>query len=118
MKQPSIIKKVSYRSLVEELWRTPISDDPEEDAVLKKIIATCNYGMLEKQTNRTQTQDEWLMICVGKSCGSCGDCLTDNRSHGRINCNATAQRVCNNEAHHLDNVITYCVYCNTVMSNR
>ncbi|MFM7987280.1 MAG: hypothetical protein ACKPKO_49000, partial [Candidatus Fonsibacter sp.] len=54
MKHPNIIKKVSYRSLVEELWRTPISDDPEGDAVLKKTIANCNYGMLEKQINRTQ----------------------------------------------------------------
>ena len=39
---------------MEELWRTPISDDPEEGAVLKKTIANCNYGMLEKQINRTQ----------------------------------------------------------------
>ncbi|MFM7986976.1 MAG: hypothetical protein ACKPKO_47450 [Candidatus Fonsibacter sp.] len=45
---------MSYRSLVEELWKTPISDDPEKDAVLKKTIANCNYGMLEKQSNRTQ----------------------------------------------------------------
>ncbi|MFM7989467.1 MAG: hypothetical protein ACKPKO_60150, partial [Candidatus Fonsibacter sp.] len=45
---------MSYRSLVEELWRTPISNDPEEDAVLKHTIANCNYGMLEKQINRTQ----------------------------------------------------------------
>ncbi|MFM7978874.1 MAG: hypothetical protein ACKPKO_06120, partial [Candidatus Fonsibacter sp.] len=30
VKHPSIIKKVSYTSLVEELCRTPISDDPEE----------------------------------------------------------------------------------------
>ncbi|MFM7981981.1 MAG: hypothetical protein ACKPKO_21950, partial [Candidatus Fonsibacter sp.] len=54
MKHPSIIKKVSYISLVEEIWRTPISDDPDEDAVLQKTIANCNYGMLEKQINRTQ----------------------------------------------------------------
>ena len=45
---------MSYISLVQELWRTPISDDPEEDAVLKNTIANCNYGMLEKQINRTQ----------------------------------------------------------------
>ncbi|MFM7980323.1 MAG: hypothetical protein ACKPKO_13505, partial [Candidatus Fonsibacter sp.] len=44
VKHPSIIKQVSYRSLVEELWRTPISDDPEEGAVLKKTIANCSTG--------------------------------------------------------------------------
>ena len=54
VKHPSIIKKVRYKDLVEELWKTPISDDTEEDSVLKKTIANCNYGMLEKQINRTQ----------------------------------------------------------------
>ena len=39
--------------MVEELWKTPISDDPEEDAKLKKTIANCNFGMLEKQVNKT-----------------------------------------------------------------
>ena len=47
------------------------------------------------------------MSCVGKAC-----------EHGKIDCNLTAQRVNNNEAHHLDNIIPYCVYCNTAMSNR
>ena len=36
VKHPIIIKKVSYISLVEELWRTPISDDCEGGAVSKK----------------------------------------------------------------------------------
>ncbi|MFM7982747.1 MAG: hypothetical protein ACKPKO_25835 [Candidatus Fonsibacter sp.] len=30
VKHPSIIKKVSYISLVEELWKTPIKDDPKK----------------------------------------------------------------------------------------
>ena len=42
VKHPSIIKKVRYKDLVEELWKTPISDDAKEDAVLKKTIANCN----------------------------------------------------------------------------
>ena len=54
VKHPSIIKKVNHRQIIEELWRTPMSDDPEEDQVLKKTIANCNYGMMEKQFNRTQ----------------------------------------------------------------
>ena len=54
VKHPSIIKKVNYRGLVKALWETPISDDPEEDAVLRNTIANCNYGMLEKQINRIQ----------------------------------------------------------------
>ena len=53
VKHPSIFKKVSDRSLIKELWKTPISDNPEEDQVLKKTIVNCSYGMLEKQINRT-----------------------------------------------------------------
>ena len=53
VKHPSIIKQVNYRGLVEELRRTPVSDDPEKDAVLKNTSANCNYGMLEKQINKT-----------------------------------------------------------------
>ncbi|MFM7981802.1 MAG: C-terminal helicase domain-containing protein, partial [Candidatus Fonsibacter sp.] len=76
-----------------------------------------NYKLRDKKANRSIDDasfvtKEWLMGCVGKSCGSCGDCLTYNRSHGKIDCNLTAQWVCN-EAHHLDNVIPYCIYCNT-----
>ena len=39
---------------MEELWKAPIRDDPEEDVVMKQASANCNYGMLEKQINRTQ----------------------------------------------------------------
>ncbi|MFM7980564.1 MAG: hypothetical protein ACKPKO_14725, partial [Candidatus Fonsibacter sp.] len=47
VKHPSIINEASYRGLV-ELWDTHLSGDPEEDAVLKKTIANCNYGLLEQ----------------------------------------------------------------------
>ena len=54
VKHPRNIKKVSYKSIIEELRKTPTSDDPEEDAFLKKTIANCNYGRLEMQFNRTK----------------------------------------------------------------
>jgi len=52
VKHPSVIKKVDYAKLVAELWGTRISDDNEEDQTLKKTIANCSYGMLEKQINK------------------------------------------------------------------
>ncbi|MFM7987832.1 MAG: hypothetical protein ACKPKO_51820, partial [Candidatus Fonsibacter sp.] len=78
-----------------------------------------NYKLQAKKANRSIDDanfinKEWLMGCVGKSCGSCGDCLTYSRLHGKTNCNLMAQRVCTNEAHHLDNAIPYCVYCKYV----
>jgi len=68
--------------------------------------------------DNTYVNTDWLNNCVGKYCSSCGDQLTYDRTHGKIECNITAQRVNNNEAHHIDNIIAYCVYCNCYMSNR
>ncbi len=51
-KHPSVIKKFDYARLVTELWGTSISDDNEEDQTLKKTIAKCSYGVLEKQVNK------------------------------------------------------------------
>ena len=61
---------------------------------------------------------EWLIYYVGKACGSCGDCLSYTRAHVKIDCNLTAQRVSNNEAQHLDNIIAYPVYGPLSMSTR
>ncbi len=49
---PSIVKRVSYKKIVEELWKTNISEDPTEDAILKQTITYINFGMLEKQVNK------------------------------------------------------------------
>ena len=53
--QPSFVKKVNYQQVVDYLWKTQISDDAEEDMLIKKRIANCNYGMMEKGVNRNQS---------------------------------------------------------------
>ena len=52
VKHPSVVKKVDYAKLVSELFSTKISDDKEEDQTLKKTIANCSYGVLEKQVSK------------------------------------------------------------------
>ena len=72
VKHPSVIKKVNYKQMVHELWKTPISDNKEEDAALKKIIDT-NFGMLEKQFNKnvkstlfdTYEDAKWFQVKYG-----------------------------------------------------
>jgi hypothetical protein len=46
-------KKVDYKDIVNNLWKTTISNDPDEDKILKKQIANTNFGMLEKSFNKT-----------------------------------------------------------------
>ena len=53
VKHPSV-NKVSYRSLVGEIWKSHLSDDGEEDKLLKKTIVNTNHGTLEEQVNKTQ----------------------------------------------------------------
>ena len=73
VKHPSVIKKVNYKQMVLELWKTTISDDPQEDAALKKIIANTNFGMLEKQFNKnvkstlfdTYEDAKWFQVKYG-----------------------------------------------------
>ena len=68
-----MVKKVNYMQMVQELWKTPISDNKEEDAALKKIIANTNFGMLEKQFNKnvkstlfdTYEDAKWFQIKYG-----------------------------------------------------
>ncbi len=52
VKHPSVIQKVDYARLITELWGTSIRNDSEEDQILKKSIAKCSCGMLEKQANK------------------------------------------------------------------
>ena len=54
MKQPSFLKPVNYQKLIDELWKTKISEDKEVDNSVKKTIANTNFGMLEKGINRKQ----------------------------------------------------------------
>ncbi|MFM7983062.1 MAG: hypothetical protein ACKPKO_27445, partial [Candidatus Fonsibacter sp.] len=58
-----------------------------------------HYKLQDKKANKSINDasfitEEWLMGCVGKSCGSCGDCLTYNKSHRKIYCNLTLPRWC------------------------
>ncbi len=52
-KQPSFIKKVDYKSLVEELYAFPISGNAQTDVYIKKLVANVNLGLLEKGMNST-----------------------------------------------------------------
>ena len=52
VKDPSVIKKLDYANSVTDLWGTTLSGDDKEDQKLKKTIANCSYGMLEKQISK------------------------------------------------------------------
>ena len=53
-KQPSFIHKVDYSKIIGDLWKSKISNDPDEDKQIKKTIANINFGLLEKSNNTRQ----------------------------------------------------------------
>jgi len=56
-KQPSFIKQVDYKKLIDELYDTKISNDSTQDTYIKKLIANVNIGLLEKSFNRKSVGD-------------------------------------------------------------
>ena len=52
VKRPSFIKQVDYRKATYELYKTKISEDQNEDMLIKKLIANVNIGLLEKCFNK------------------------------------------------------------------
>jgi len=53
-KRPSSTATINYKSMINNLYNTKISDDPDEDIYIKKLIANSNIGLLEKSTNKRQ----------------------------------------------------------------
>ena len=54
VKHPSFVKNVNYNKIVEDLYKTTISEDDEMDKYCKKLVANVNCGLLEKSTNKAQ----------------------------------------------------------------
>ena len=47
-KQPSFIRDVNYKNIIDDLYKTEISQNHEEDKYIKKIFGNVNSGVLEK----------------------------------------------------------------------
>ena len=53
-KAPSSFKKVDYTKIVDDLYKTSISENNDEDIYIKKLIANINYRLLEKSKSKQQ----------------------------------------------------------------
>ena len=52
MKKPSFVRKVRYADIVRELYEAFVSLQSEEDKGMKKQIANCIIGLLDKHLNK------------------------------------------------------------------
>ena len=75
-----------------------------------------NYKKQDPKARRELPQNfiapEWFNEQFGKTCPGCGDCLRFDIIGGRVDSNLTADRLDNDECHHLNNITPSCVTCN------
>ena len=94
------------------------STGDHDEAVLDKYLSkkVDVYKKQDIQRKRVLTDNyvtgEWLKGQVGKVCHDCGDRLRFDIKDGRVEPNLTADRVDNDECHHINNIVPLCVTCN------
>ncbi len=68
------------------------------------------------QQNRAATDNyvtgAWLKGRCGKVCHDCGDCFRFDVKDGRAESNFAADRVDDDDCHHLTDIVPLCVICN------
>ena len=89
-------------------------DEGVLDKYLNKKVE--NYRKQDLQHGRLVTDNfitpAWLKAQFGKVCHDCGDCFRFDLKDGRVESNLSADRVDNDECHHLNNIVPLCVSCN------
>ena len=93
------------------------SEDYDEEALDKYLARKVeNYRKQDLDHDRPLTDNfvtpAWLKSQFGKVCQDCGDCLRFDIRGGRVESNLTADRLDNDECHHLNNIVPLCVTCN------
>ena len=94
------------------------STGDHDEAVLDKYLSkkVDNYKKQDLQHKRVITDNyvtgKWLKGHFGKVCHDCGDCFRFDIKDGRVESNLTADRVDNDECHHINNIVPLCVTCN------
>ena len=100
-------------------------EDQEQDELLDKLLEAKVewYKQQDRKANREIEDDNYITVellkqVYGSSCGNCGDFLTYTINDDKVESNPTAQRLDNNIAHQLDNLIPFCKHCNRALSNK
>jgi len=92
--------------------------DEIDDVLLDRYLdrKVDNYRKQDIKHNREVTDNfvtkGWLKAQFGRVCQDCGDCLRFDIVGGRVDSNLTADRIDNDECHHLNNIVPLCVSCN------
>ena len=95
--------------------------EQEQEELLDKFQVE-RYKQQDKKANREIETDSYITAerlkeVYGSSCGNCGDCLTYTIKDDTVESNLSAQRLNNEAASQLDNIIPSCKFCTCALSN-
>ena len=94
--------------------RDPLLSTTVLDNYLAKKVE--NYKQQDLQHGGPITDnyvnEAWLKGQFGKICHDCGDCFRFDIKGKVVESNLSADRVDNDECHHLNNIVPLCVTCN------
>ena len=76
-----------------------------------------NYKIQDRRAQREINEEEYISAewCLSQFRARCQKCNTSfnfETKKGKLCSNFTAQRLCNDTAHEMDNCVAYCFYCN------
>ena len=101
-------------------FKSATSQNELNEETLKKYISTKikNYQMQDENANRFIDVDkyvnhEWFMKRLTNTCCNCGCRFEFEFKNGNLTSNMTAQRLDNEQPHHIDNCEAWCRGCNT-----
>ena len=76
-----------------------------------------NYKIQDRRAGRDINDEEyitaeWCLSQFKSRCQKCNTSFNFETKKGQLCSNFTAQRLCNDTAHEMDNCVAYCFYCN------
>ena len=76
-----------------------------------------NYKIQDRKAKREINEEEyitaeWCLDNFKNRCQKCNTPFNFEIKQGKLCSNFTAQRICNDTSHEIDNCVGYCYYCN------
>ena len=113
----AITRCVDFRNV--RFFKNPTVDKQMDKNMIMRYFTNKveNYKLQDRKGNREINEEdyitpEWCLNGFRSRCEKCNTPFNFEVKNGKLCSNFTAQRVCNLRAHHVDNTVAFCVYCN------
>ena len=113
----SITRCVDFRKV--RFYSTPSFDKQMDKNMIIRYFKNKveNYKLQDRKAGREINDEEyitpeWCLKMFKSRCEKCNTASNFETKQGKLCSNFTAQRLCNDYGHNLDNCCAYCFYCN------